>query len=95
MAMIDRIRQAAHAQPFRPFALRMVDGREYLVEHPDFLTIPPMKRPREVYFYTFDQHEPDDYTTHWINIGLVKAVAFPGGREAVQTEANGDDGGSA
>ena len=43
MAMIDSIRQAARAQPFRPFTVHMVDGTDYVIEHPDFLMIPPLK----------------------------------------------------
>ena len=30
--------------PFRPFAIRTSDGREFQVLHPDFLTITPRKK---------------------------------------------------
>ena len=51
-----------------------------------------MSRPGEVYFYAFNQRDPDDYTTHWINLSLVEAVAFPGREEAAQAGANGNEG---
>ena len=35
--MKARIRALLHATPFRPFSIRMADGREYPVEHPDFV----------------------------------------------------------
>jgi hypothetical protein len=35
--MKARIRQLLQATPFRPFVIRMADGREYPIEHPDFV----------------------------------------------------------
>ena len=34
---ISEVRQAYRSQPFRPFYIRVADGREYLVRHPEFL----------------------------------------------------------
>src|SRR5258707_26913 len=31
------LREAVHAVPFRPFVLRLADGREYPVPHPDYI----------------------------------------------------------
>ena len=36
---INTIREALHKQPFRPFTLRLADGRELPVPHPDFVAI--------------------------------------------------------
>ena len=36
---IDKIREALHEQPFRPFMIRLADGRELTVPHPDFVAI--------------------------------------------------------
>jgi hypothetical protein len=36
---IDAIREALRKQPFRPFTLRLADGRELPVLHPDFVAI--------------------------------------------------------
>lgn len=35
--MKARIRELLHAVPFQPFIIRMADGREYRVAHPDFV----------------------------------------------------------
>ena len=35
--MKARIRELLHATPFQPFLIRMADGREYLIDHPDFV----------------------------------------------------------
>jgi hypothetical protein len=35
--MKARIRELLRAVPFQPFIIRMADGREYRVEHPDFV----------------------------------------------------------
>lgn len=35
--MKARIRALLHAIPFQPFVIRMADGREYRIEHPDFV----------------------------------------------------------
>ena len=38
------IRDAMHAQPFTPFRLRLADGRELIVPHPDFIAVAPNGR---------------------------------------------------
>jgi hypothetical protein len=35
------IREALHKQPFEPFSLRLADGREIQVRHPDFVAVSP------------------------------------------------------
>jgi hypothetical protein len=92
MAIIDTIRQAANAQPFRPFTVHMVDGTDYVVEHPDFLKIPKIRRPREVYFYTLEpgDRESGDYNTYWINLNLVQSIIDPTTNESQQPDTNGD-----
>jgi hypothetical protein len=35
--MKARIRELLHAVPFQPFIIRTADGRQYQVEHPDFV----------------------------------------------------------
>ena len=34
---IEGIKEALHQTPFRPFVLRMTSGKEYTVDHPDFI----------------------------------------------------------
>jgi len=36
---IDAIREALHKRPFRPFTIRLANGRELPVPHPDFVAI--------------------------------------------------------
>jgi hypothetical protein len=43
----DTIREAQRAQPFKPFALHLADGRQFSVPHPEFVYLPP-KNLREV-----------------------------------------------
>lgn len=46
---MTEIKEAARAQPFRPFALRMPDSRSLSVQHPDFVLVPPVGRTVFVY----------------------------------------------
>jgi hypothetical protein len=41
---IEKLRAAHRAAPFRPFTIRMADGRSFLIPHPDFLFINPSGR---------------------------------------------------
>jgi hypothetical protein len=36
---IDEIREARNRQPFQPFSLRLADGREIPVQHPEFIAV--------------------------------------------------------
>lgn len=35
----DRIRDAVRSSPFQPFTLRMNDGREFYVPHPELIAV--------------------------------------------------------
>ncbi len=48
----NAIREAMHAQPFRPFTLRLGDGRALQVPHPDFLAV---SNDRAVFISPVDQ----------------------------------------
>ena len=41
---IESLSRAYEARPFRPFALRLADGREIRVNHPEFLSFNPRGR---------------------------------------------------
>jgi len=41
---LAQIKDTLKVQPFRPFTMRLVDGREYFVPHPEFVYIPPSMR---------------------------------------------------
>jgi len=50
---IDKVRQLYESEPFRPFSLNLADGREVVVQHPEFLAQAPSGRTIVVY-------QPDD-----------------------------------
>jgi hypothetical protein len=76
MATLNQIRDAMHTQPFVPFAIRMADGRSYVVKHPDFMAIPPSPRSREAVLYTEGQ-TAEEPVMHRIDVGLVLEVITP------------------
>ncbi|HEX3657965.1 MAG TPA: hypothetical protein VHV55_19405 [Pirellulales bacterium] len=45
----EQLRAAHRATPFRPFKIRMADGRAFPVPHPDFLSISPAGRTVVIY----------------------------------------------
>ena len=47
--MLDSIREALDAAPFQPFAIRLANGREYKVKHPDYAMVSPAGRSMMVY----------------------------------------------
>jgi len=91
MANVDSLRRALRAQPFRTFSLKLVDGTEYAVSHPDWLSIPPVRRPREVIYYRVTDGDTDDYDEHRIDIGLILELITPGqaGATPARNEGNG------
>lgn len=40
---VNAIREALHARPFQAFRLRLADGRELTVPHPDFVAVSPRR----------------------------------------------------
>ncbi len=88
MALVDEIRHAKNAQPFRAFDLRLADGTTYAVRHPDYLSVPPVARPREIIHYT--QGEDEDYRSHWIPIGQILELIVPSKTEASRPRSEGN-----
>ena len=76
MATLNQLQQVLHHQPFQPFAVRMGDGRTYVVKHPDFLAIPPGGRAREVVLYT-EGPTPEEPRLHHIDLSLVLEFVVP------------------
>lgn len=76
MATVDKIRDVLRAQPFRPFDLKMVDGTRYHVRHPDWLSIPPVPRPREIEYFDVATNG-EDYRTRWLDPNLISEVTIP------------------
>jgi hypothetical protein len=67
MATIDKVREAMHAVPFRPFTVHLVDGRTYFVRHPDFVSIPTTDRGRDLTIH-------GDDGPHYLDLALVVEV---------------------
>ncbi len=67
MATIEQVRNAMHAQPFQPFTVHLVDGRSYLVKHPDFISVSSQPRGRDLTVH-------DDNGPHYIDLGLVVEI---------------------
>ncbi len=70
MAMLNQVRDAMHRQPFRPFTLYLVDGRSYLVKHPDFIAIPMSPLGQELTVY-------DAEGSHFLDMGLIVEIHVP------------------
>lgn len=65
--MKARIRELLRASPFRPFVIRVADGREYRIEHPDFVLAPSTEIPQ------ITIEEPDG-RLHFISALLITSV---------------------
>ena len=37
--MKQRVRGFVHATPFKPFVIRTADGKQYRINHPDFIAV--------------------------------------------------------
>jgi len=56
---IEKIREALHAQPFRPFWVHLADGGRLPVEHEDFVALEPAGREMVVYLPDNSHHIVD------------------------------------
>ncbi len=65
--MKARIRELLHATPFQPFVIRMADGKEYRVDHPDFVLAASSEVPQIAIF----DHEGG---MHYLSVLLVTSV---------------------
>ncbi len=74
MASADTIRAAWQAQPFQPFALRLVDGTQYEVNGREWLSLPPSPRASEVLYYVAVPGEPDRFQHRFIDLNLIAEV---------------------
>ena len=89
MTSVTPIRDALIAKPFRPFAMHLVDGTTHFVKHPDWVTIPPTRRPREIIYWAIPNGDEEDYRAHWIDLGLVVEVVVPSSAPAQPAAAQG------
>ncbi|MFI5458854.1 MAG: hypothetical protein ACHRXM_25785 [Isosphaerales bacterium] len=68
MAQLERVREALHQQPFRVFEIRLLDGRSFLVSHPDFVALPPPRK-RDIVLY-------DEAGVHMIDLALIQEITL-------------------
>ncbi len=85
MANSPHIRSLIRAQPFRPFILKLADGRQFVVAHPEFVAMPP-KSLNVVVF-------SDDDAAHYIDIAnILEVEVLPEGMPVIPPRA--DDNGA-
>jgi hypothetical protein len=65
--MKPRIRDLLDASPFTPFVIRMADGKEYRIDHPDFVLAASSEVPQ------ITIEEPDG-SQHYLSALLVTSV---------------------
>jgi hypothetical protein len=65
--MKARIRELLHASPFQPFIIRMADGRQYRIDHPDYVLAAASDVPQ------ITIEEPDG-TQHFLSALLVTRI---------------------
>jgi hypothetical protein len=65
--MKARIRQLLHATPFQPFVIRMADGKEYRIEHPDFVLAAASDVPQVII-------EEADGHVHFLSVLLMTSI---------------------
>jgi hypothetical protein len=88
MATIEQVRDAMHTAPSRGFTLKLTDGQEYFVRHPDFISVPVSPRGRDVVIH-------DDKGTHRIDILHVVEVEYPDpGELALVAESKAEGNGA-
>jgi len=72
---IDELRKAKSAEPFKPFAVNLADGRSFDIPHPEFLALPPEGRRSAIVFL------PGDDGFEIIDPTLVTSLSFkPNGK---------------
>jgi hypothetical protein len=92
MASAEQFREAKKT-PFQPFRFRLVDGTVYAVNHPDWISVPPAPRAREIFYFAVNELNKNRYDTHRIDLGLVTEVILPPNDQAPNLETSPDSNG--
>ncbi len=66
--MKARIRALLQVVPFRPFVIHMANGREYRVEHPEFVLASPSNQSQIII------EEPENDRIHHIAVSIIASV---------------------
>ena len=67
---IEEFEGAKDQRPFQPFLIRMANGREIQVRHPDAVAWGSETGPRMVFCIAGGEH-------HWIDIAMVSSQVLP------------------
>ena len=67
---IQELKQAKYDRPFQPFRIRMADGREIEIKHPDAVSWDRETNPRMVFCLAGGEH-------HWVDLALVTSLVLP------------------
>jgi hypothetical protein len=59
MATRDQVRDALRRQPFRPFTIKLVDGRKFEINHPEFVSVSANERGRDLVIHEDRMHRID------------------------------------
>ena len=79
---IEKVRELVNAEPFVPFVMRLADGRQIPVQHPDFVSSSQTGRILHVF------HGPNDASI-FIDILLVTALELKNEHSSKKRKANG------
>jgi hypothetical protein len=84
--LIDRIRSAKRARPYRPFRIMLDDGSLHMIEQAENIAISPGERRRTISFYTRNDRKPGGYDHHYVPEDQILDVLTP---EESRPSANG------
>jgi hypothetical protein len=70
----EQLKTTLRQQPFRPFIIRMVDGRSFHVSHPDWVMVSPTGRTAILF-------EPDD-SYSIVDLMLMNELEVPATKNA-------------
>lgn len=70
----EQLKTTIRQQPFRPFTIRMVDGRSFTITHPDFVMVSPTGRTAILF-------EPDD-SYRVVDLMLMNELEVPATKSA-------------
>ena len=77
---IEKLRELLHANPFIPFNVRLADGRQIPIGHPDFVASSQTGRIACIF------HGPGDAST-FVDVMLVTALELnPGGNQSAPAQ---------
>ena len=79
---IEELKRAKDQRPFQPFLIRMADGREIRIKHPNAVAWGSETGPRMIFCIADGEH-------HWVDVALVSSLVLP-----VPSGPTGSNGGA-